>query len=238
MKHYNRCSILVAALAWCLPGFQSFGQEPQSFPSSLTLSKAVELSLQYHPSLRLAEANVSSSSASVTLARSNYFPMLNATGSAVRTDGAFVFNPTIPPRIQSYNTYTAALSLQQTIYDFGKTGGRVSGTEDLLQASSVDLQGTRVSVMSNVEIAYYGVLQAQGVVQVDVESLTQAEAHLLEARAGFSIGTRPQFDVIKSQVHVANANVNLITARNQLRLARLQLENAIGLHAPNPYRAH
>ena len=235
MKYHIRCLILSAALTAYLPGLQSFGQETQSFPSFLTLSKAVELSLLFHPSLRSAEANVQSSVASVTLARSAYFPMLSVTGSATRTDGAFVFNPAIPPRIQSYNNYTAALNLQQTIYDFGKTGGRVSGTEDLLQASTVDREGTRENVISNVETAYYGVLQVQRVVQVNVETLSQAEAHLVEARAGFSIGTRPQFDVTKSQVDVANANVNLITARNQLRIARLQLETAVGVHASNPY---
>jgi outer membrane protein len=235
MKSFVRRLLPFAFLGVLLPGLHALAQEEQSFPSSLTLARAVEVSLLYHPSLRAADANVQSSSASVMLARAAFFPVLNMTGSATRTEGAFVFNPAIPPRIQAYDNYTAALNVQQMLYDFGKTSGRFSGNQALLQASSYDREGTRENVIANVEIAYYGVVQAQRVVQVNTETLAQAEAHLLEARSGFSIGTRPQFDVTKSLVDVANANVNLIAARNGLRIARLQLENAMGVHATTPF---
>lgn len=210
-------------------------QEIQRFPSSLTLSTAVSLALQYHPSLRTATANVQSSEASLTLARSAYFPVLAVTGTATRTGGAFVFNPQFPPRVQYYNNYSSVLSLQQTIYDFGKTSGRVSGAEDLLDASAFNYQSSRMNVVANTEIAYYAVLEAQRVVAVNLETLAQTEAHLKEAEAYYKVGTRPQFDVTTAQVNVANANVSLITARNQLRIARLQLENSMGVHSNVPY---
>lgn len=210
-------------------------QEVRRFPASLTLSDAVGLALEYHPSLRAASANVQESEASLTLARSSYFPVISATGSATRTGGAFVFNPQFPPRVQYYNNYTTALNLQQTLYDFGRTGGRVSSANGLVQASTYDYQGSRLNVIANTETAYYGVLEAQGVVAVNLETLAQTEAHLKEAEAYYRVGTRPQFDVTTSQVNVANANVSLITAKNQLRIARLQLENSMGVHSGTPY---
>ncbi len=205
------------------------------FPSALSLKEAIDLALQYHPSMRSANANVQFSDASLALARSAYFPAVAVTGSASRTDGAFVFNPSFPPRIQSYNNYASALNIQQTIYDFGKTDGRVSGAHQLLYASEYDYQGSRMTVISNVEIAYYSVLEAQRVVDVNTETLAQAEAHLKEAQAYYAVGTRPQIDVTTAQVNVANANVNLISAKNQLRIAGLQLENSMGVHSDMPY---
>jgi outer membrane protein len=226
------CSALVSLL---LISIQARAQEIHRFPSSLSLKEAIDLALQYHPNLRAANASVQSSEASLMLARSAYFPVLSVTGTATRTDGAFVFNPSFPPRIQSYNNYTSALNLQQTVYDFGKTDGRVSGAHELYFASAVDYQASRLNVIANAEIAYYSVLQAQRVVDVNQETLAQTQAHLNEAQAYYRVGTRPQFDVTTAQVNVANANVNLISSKNQLRIAGLQLENSMGVHSDAPY---
>ncbi len=212
-----------------------YAQEIHHFPPSLTISSAVDLALQYQPGLRAANANVQASAASLTLAESNYFPVISMTGSATRTGGAFVFNPQFPPRNQFYNSYTGVLNVQETIYDFGKTGGRVSGASSAFDASSYQYQSSRQSVIANTEIAYYSVLQAQRVVAVNLETLAQNQAHLKEAEAYYKVGTRPQFDVTTAEVNVANANVSLITARNQLRIARLQLENSMGVHSDAPY---
>jgi outer membrane protein len=214
---------------------QLFAQEIQHFPKALSLATSVDLALQYQPSLRVAGANVQGSAAALTFARSAYFPSLSVTGSGTRTDGAFVFNPSIPSRIQSYNSYTGALNVQQTVYDFGKTDGRVSGAYELLNASSIDYQSSRLIVISNTQIAYYTVLEAQKVVDVNRETLAQTEVHLKESKAYYTVGTRPQFDVTTAQVNVANANVNLITAVNQLRIAGIQLENSMGVHSDVPY---
>ncbi len=227
------CSALVSLL---LTLIQLRAQEIHRFPSSLSLKEAIDLALQYHPNLRAANASVQSSEASLMLARSAYYPALIVSGSATRTDGAFVFNPSFPPRIQSYNNYTSALSVQQTIYDFGKTDGKVSGAHELLNASEFDYQAARINVIANAEIAYYGVLQAGKIVEVNEGTLAQTEAHLKQAQAYYSVGTRPQIDVTTAQVNVANANVNLIRARNQLRIAGLQFENSMGVHSDVPYR--
>ncbi|HEY6952297.1 MAG TPA: TolC family protein [Bacteroidota bacterium] len=235
MKQNLRLSLY----AWCtitffLPG-SSTAQEIQRFPQSLSLATAVDFALRYHPGIQAADASVQSSAASLTLARSAYFPLLTVTGTATRTDGAFVFNPSFPPRIQSYNNYTGALTVQQTVYDFGKTDGRVSGAHELFNASTIDYQASRLSVIANAEIAYYSVLQAQEVVDVNKENVAQTEAHLKESQAYYAVGTRPQFDVTTAQVNVANANVSLISAKNLLRIAGLQLENSMGVHSTAPY---
>ncbi len=235
MKSNQRILIISLVFAIALFQVRLSAQEDERFPQSLSLATAVDLALQYHPSLRAADANVQFAAASLTLARSSYFPALTITGTSSRTDGAFVFNPSLPTKIQSYNNYTSALNVQQTVYDFGKTDGRVSGAHELLNASTIDYQSSRLTVIANAEIAYYTVLEAQKVVDVNKETLAQTQAHLKEAQAYYAVGTRPQFDVTTAQVNVANANVNLISAKNQLRIARLQLENSMGIHSGAPY---
>jgi len=202
---------------------------------SLTFDRAVALALEHHPSLRAAEANVRASSATLTQARAGYFPAINLSANTTRTEGAFVFNPSFPPRDQRYTNYSASFQAQQTLYDFGKTGGRVSANENFVEATDFDAHATRQNVITNVKLAYLNFIQAERVVKVNEEAVAQAEQHLVRAKAFYSVGKRPEFDVTKSEVDLANAKVNLIRGRNQMQLAKVQLENAMGVHPTTNY---
>lgn len=208
------------------------------FPELLTQEQAVSLALAYHPSIRSAHAATRGASAGVTQAQSNYFPLLTLSAGATRTGGASPINPAFPVRILTYNNFISALSLQQNVYDFGKTSGRVSASEGLLDASAADFQSTRDDVIMNVQLAYINFVQAIRLVKVDEESVRQAVEHLKQAKGFHSVGSRPQYDVTTAEVNLANANVALIRGRNQMRIAKLQLENAIGLYASTSYTVH
>jgi outer membrane protein TolC len=57
----------------------------------------------------------------------------------------------------------------------------------------------------------------------------QFQQHLNQARAFFEVGTKPKFDVTKAEVDLSNAKLGLIRAENAYRLARVALNNAMGL---------
>jgi outer membrane protein TolC len=201
----------------------------------LTLEKAVALALEHHPSLKSADAGQRVAAAGLRQATAGYLPVLNFTGTGTHTEGAFVFNPSFPPRDQSYDSYSASVQLQQTLWDFGKTSNRVGASMDLVDASDADFETARNNVVMNVQLAYFGHMQSLQVAGVAHEAVRQAEQHLAQARAFYAVGKRPQFDVTKAGVDLANANVALIRARNQTQIARLQLENAMGTHPVQPY---
>ncbi len=202
---------------------------------SLTLEGAVKLAPEHHPSLRAASANLRSAAAGLTQARSAYFPSLTASATAQHTDGAFVFNPDFPPRNQTYNNYTAGIQASQTLVDFGRLFGRVSANSRFVDAAESDYDAARATVIMNVELAFFGFVQAKQIVAVTEEAVARAADHLREAKAFYSVGKRAQFDVTRTEVDLANANVSAIRARNQLRLAKLSLDNAMGIHASSTY---
>lgn len=212
-----------------------FAQTDADSFDTLTLDLAVKLALQHHPALRAAEASTEAASATLRQARSSYFPALNISASTTRTEGAFVFNPSFPPRDQKYTNFATSLAVQQTLYDFGKTGGRVAANANLHEASAFDYQAAANNVIANVQLAYLNYLQAEQVVNVNEATVAQTEQHLVQAEAFHSVGKRPQFDVTKSEVDVANAKVSLIRSVNQAQLAKVQLENAMGVHPASKY---
>jgi outer membrane protein len=200
---------------------------------TLTLEQCVEIALKQNPSIRIAEGGFESSQSNLELARSALLPQIAAQASLTRNGGTFILGKNVFAGL--YNNYTTGFQAQQLIFDFGKTITKVLGTANLVDASNQALRGTTEDVILNTHIAYFNYLAAERVREVDSETVVQAEEHLKQAEAFYKAGTAPQYDVVNAEVTVANAKVNLIQAENNLKIARVQLENAIGEKLPDHF---
>ncbi len=201
---------------------------------SLTLEQCVGLALKYSPQIRLAEGGVEASKANLKLATSAYMPQIMGTASAARNGGTFVFGPIA--RSGYFGNFSAGFSASQTIFDFGKTISRVSASSDLVKASHQNLRSTTEDVVLNTHISYFNYLAAVRVAEVDSETVSEAEDHLRQAEGFYKAGTVPQYDVVNAEVEVANAKVSLIQAVNNVKIARVQLENVLGVNLPSHLR--
>jgi outer membrane protein TolC len=227
--------VTIATAAFCSAAWAQTATGDTLGIDTLTVEQAVQLGLQHHPSLRSAEAGVRSASAGHTLALSSYYPSIAVTGNATHTEGVFVFNPALPARDQIYSSYAGGVQVQQLLFDFGRTIGKVGANSDFTDAAKSDLTSARELVKLNVQIAYFVLLAAQRVETVTREAVAQAQKHLTQAKAFYTVGRRPQFDVTRAEVELANANVNLIKATNLRKLTLVQLNNAMGIQPERPY---
>ncbi|MGE5402099.1 MAG: TolC family protein [Ignavibacteriales bacterium] len=201
----------------------------------LSIQNATQIAMENNPSLSIASAGYDISNALLRQARSNFYPVIGFTATGSRTEGAFVLNPQFPVREQQYNNYTAVLQVTQLVWDFGRTTSRVEANRNFTQASDFDYKAAVENVIVSVQTAYYTYLETQYVEKVNLETLQQAQEHLRIAQAFFNAGRRAQYDVTKAEVDVANANVSLLRSRNQVQIARLQLENAMGIKNSKDY---
>lgn len=197
---------------------------------SLTLEQCVGIALKYNPQIRLAEGGLDASRANLKLSTSAYMPQIMGTASAARNGGTFVFGPIA--REGYFDNFSAGFTASQTIFDFGKTISRVAASSDLVKVSHQDLRSTTEDVVLNTHISYFNYLAAARVVEVDSETVSEAEDHLRQAQAFYKAGTVPQYDVVNAEVEVANARVSLIQAVNNVKIARVQLENVLGVNLP------
>jgi len=101
-----------------------------------------------------------------------------------------------------------------------------------VDASTADLETTRQTVILNTKQSYYGLLSAQRLLQVAEETVQQNQKHLEQAQARFDVGLAPRFDVTQAQVQVSNAELNQVTARNNVALGRETLRTAMGVTGP------
>ncbi len=201
----------------------------------LTLDQCTALALKYHPSLQASQATVEASKARVEQALASYYPQVNATGVYNSATANFIFlggtnfSGGIGEKWTFYDVFTTGLSLNQNIYDFGRTSNSVKINRENTRASEQDLVTTKQTVVLNVKQAYYGVLQTLRLIQVAEDTVKQMQDHLAQARGFYQAGTHPKIDVTKAEVDLANAQLALIQTRNNYQVAQATLNNALGL---------
>jgi len=221
--------LLLLVLTW--PAFAKDFLPPPGKP--LTLEQCSIIALKYHPSLQANQAAIEASKAKVEQALAAYYPQVDFRSGYTTATNNWP-GPGPSPRHGSYDWtfydyYSVGPTLTQNIYDFGRTANYTKVTSENVKANEEDLAITRQAVVLNVKQAYFGVLQSLRLIQVAEETVNHNKQRLNQAQGFFQAGTRPKIEVTKAEVDLANAELNLIKAKNNYQVARVTLNNAMGL---------
>lgn len=229
----KRLSFILAVLVIVFPLVAS-AEEVIRKGDLLTLERCVEIALKNHPGILAARSNVDLYYARKGLAEAGYYPKVDATAgysrfkpSSTSTTSIGVLNRISTSH--SFEQYSAGISANQTIYDFRKTGTQVNIQNLNIDSAREDLRNTGDQVIFNVKQAYYGVLKEKRNREVAGDTVSQFQQHLAQAKAFYEVGTKPKFDVTKAEVDLGNAQLNLIRANNNLKIARVILNNELGV---------
>ena len=208
---------------------------------TLTVQEAVATALIQHPTLRIGTTAIEAAQAQVRQQIAGYLPRGAYTYAFNRrqqplssaVSGIQVGNGVQPRAVaQIYNYNTTNFTMSQLLFDFGRTLDNIRAASASVEASTADLETTRQTVIFNVKQAYYGLLSSQHLLRVAEETLRQNQQHLENAEARFEVGVAPRFDVTQAQVQVSTAELDLVTARNNVELGQATLLTAMGVNEP------
>jgi outer membrane protein TolC len=212
----------------------------------LTVERCVEIALKSQPSIMAAQGNVDVYYARKGQAEAGYYPQVNASlgysragagfGSSTNQSAINTQGSGVDFRSSSSWQYSTDVTASQTIFDFWKTRTQVNIQKIYADSAKSDLSNTEEQVILNVKQSYYAVLKAKRNLVVAGETVTQFQQHLEQAKAFYEVGTKPKFDVTKAEVDLGNAQLNLISARNSLKIATVILNNAIGVPEAPEYQ--
>lgn len=201
----------------------------------LNLERCIAIALMKNPAVVAAKSTMDASESRVGQAKAGYYPVIDFTTSASRTSVGPRQSLGFRTGSAIFNSYSTGATLNQTIYDFGKTGTQVRIQSLNSDSSSSDIENVSQQVILNVKQAYYGAIQAKYSRDVTEDTVKQTRQHLEQAKGFFDVGTRPRFDVTRAEVDLSNAKLNLIRAENALRLAVVNLNNAMGVPGAPEY---
>jgi len=210
---------------------------------TLNLESCIEIALKRQPSIAAAAGSVEVNASLVEQAKSSYYPQINWSSSYNRVSPASNRNffttsgstgssggvISSSGRSGSFDEYSTGFGLNQLIYDFGKTPSEVKIQKLTLDSSHSDLVNTTDQTILTVKQAYYGVVQAKYNVLVAQDTVKQTSQHLEQAKGFYEVGTHPKFDVIKAEVDLSNAQLNLIRNQNAFKISIVNLNNAMGI---------
>ncbi len=237
----KRLFLLLAVLSIAFP-VTGTAEEVIQKGEFLTVERCVEIALKKHPSILAARSNIDLYYARKGQAEAGYYPKVDAEAGYSRFKPSTVSTGTgtvgVSNRVlssHSFDQYSSGISANQTIFDFWKTGTQVNISKLNIDSSKEDLRITEEQVILNVKQAYYALLEAQRNLEVAVETVKQFREHLEQAKAFYEVGTKPKFDVTNAEVDLGNARLNLIRAENSLKIAKVILNNELGVPDPPEY---
>ncbi len=126
-----------------------------------------------------------------------------------------VFGITVPE-----DEYRLTASVRQPVF----TGFALTNTYQIaalgLDIAKLNDQRVRQELVFAAHNAYYSVLRAEKVVGVGVEAVTLLAAFEADAKNFYDVGMTAKNDFLQAQVELANTRQQLITAENELAVAR------------------
>ena len=215
-----------------------------SFPQekmTLTLEESIRLALSQNPYHLAAGERVETAKAQVREAASNFFPSLNAQGLHTLDEKIFELefpNPITgqPERVSMDFTRDNqfALSLSLPLFTSGRlTSGFKQAKYNLQSNEEAARQSEHITIF-NAKSAFFGYLLARDFVKVAEESVELAEKLFKNIESLYKVGMSSKFDLLRSEVRVANLKPQLIRARNNLKIAELNLKTLLGLDLSLP----
>lgn len=193
----------------------------------IEVDDCVKIALEKHPLIHVAMSNAEIYKSKIAQAWANYFPTFSAGLSYSRNDMQ-VSNFAFP--IQTYDMfYAPTLSGNMLLFDFGKTKAQADLAKRTYESAQSNLQNSINSVIFTVKQAYYNLLFAQQQVKVYEDTVADYTLHLEQAKAYYDIGTKAKIDVLTAEYNLGKAKLGLIQAKNTLKIAYVQLSNAMGM---------
>ncbi len=196
-----------AALLW-----QSAG----CFGAPLSATDAVRLALDKHLDIKIAQEKT-------TQAKYTLQSTEDVKGLSVDASNTFYLKQIHFHSLPSSTSLTVSLPL----YSGGKNEGNIEVAKTDVKIADLDLAKTRQDVVLKTLSAYYDVLDAQKVQQVDQETVDNYRLHLQNAQAQYYAGSIAKADVLRSEVELADAQQSLVKAKNNTQVAMNNLKNLI-----------
>ncbi len=219
----------------------------QDDKAELTLAEAVQIAVKRYPDVEKSRAAAEQLKGKIREVRAQAMPEINITSFATRLRDPSLMNASgidnFPEELRKalvpvgVNMFDYGLSVKQPLYTAGKVGTALRLARIEAEGSAVDINRSEQDVSLAVVRAFYALLWAERNLEVVTETLDQKKAHAAMARVRFTNGVATEVDALRSEVAVANAQADVVQARNAVRQTRALLNHYLLRPIDFPTRA-
>ncbi len=199
----------------------------QPAPPVLTLEESIQLALDRNLEVQLAKEEVKFALERKNEARTNFLPKFSATYTYRRPSENTVTFGGVTFESEDTNQFRLTGSVDQPIF----TGLEVLSTYQLskmgLDVAKIQLQRARLDLILAVKQAYFEILRAEKIRQVEEQSVLQLKEGVRVAKNFVQVGMRPKVDVLDAETRLGESELALIVAINDIGVAKARFNTVL-----------
>ncbi|MEI1375097.1 TolC family protein [Nostoc sp. UHCC 0926] len=203
----------------------------------ITLAQALELARRNNRDLQVSQLELERNKAALREAQAALLPTLGISTDITRSQSA---SSQLSSKLQEQQTgisspdqpstsFSGQAQLSYNLYTSGRVQAQIRAAEEQVRFYELAVETQFETIRLNVATDYYNLQQADEQVRIAQSAVQNSEASLRDAEALEQAGVGTRFDVLRSQVNLANAQQDLTNARSQQAIARRQLATRISL---------
>jgi outer membrane protein TolC len=208
---------------------------------SITLDQALEIALSESNTVKIADMTVEKSGYAQKGSYASLYPNVNVTSSYQRTLLKQVMvmdmgGQAMEIKVGRDNNISASASASMPLVN--------APLWESLKLSALDVElaveqarSSKVSLVSQVKQAFYGVLLAKESLAVVKQVRENAQANYEKTMQRYNVGKASELEKLRAQVNVMNADPNVSSAENAVLLATWQLKAVMGLNLEQEIKA-
>jgi outer membrane protein len=203
----------------------------QQQPRVMTLQECVNLAVENNLNVQRSKLNLETAEVNKKQADFQRFPSLNASGGP-----GFSWGRSIDPTSNQFITqeiFSVNMNANSgvTLFNAGRIANSIKQNERTVEASEYDVTKSTNDVQLNVVTFYLNVIFNKELLENARFQLESSQNQLERTKKLVAAGSLPRTNELELISQVSTNEVNLITAENNLNLAKLSLKQAMLLPA-------
>ena len=198
----------------------------------ISLREAIALAQRNSPSIAAAQGLERTAGGARRAGFAAYAPTFTVTAGQARSNGVQFFQGQLVPLTGNPWNYNNGLTANLELFDGGRRTNELRRVSATLNAADASTVAARFDAELQVKTQYYAALAARESEIAARTQLSQAQEQLKASSARVAAGVATKSDSLRSAILVGQAQLAVITAQNDLRVANASLTRVIGSTAP------
>ncbi|MDY6936630.1 MAG: TolC family protein [Cyanobacteriota bacterium] len=211
----------------------------------ISLEQALQLAFQNNLELQRTLLELERSHANLREAQADWYPDIDLQVGLTRTDSASAelsiersieaqplrdpeeirdLSPTVSTNL------TGQIGISYNIFTSGQRRAQIAVAEQQIRSDELEVERISEEIRLDVATDYYDLQEADGNVRINEAAVANAQQSLEDAEALERAGVGTQFDVLRAEVNLANAQQDLTGSLSDQRVAQRQLTQRLNLN--------
>jgi outer membrane protein len=205
---------------------------PQTLPALeegrlLTLKESIQLALERNLEVQVAKEEVTFARERRKEARTGFLPKFQADYSYRRPSERTTTFGGVDFENEDKNQYRFTGTVAQPLFTGFETLSTYQLADMGLDVAKIQLQRTRLDLILRVKEAYLEIVRADKIREVAEQSVKQLQEGVRVAENFVKVGLSPKIDLLDAETRLGQAELQLIRAVNDLRVARARLNTIL-----------